>query len=77
TSSKLYYLDSNYDPVEIGDIAGIPTFTEFHGKLIIHDGGVTKAWNGTVFEILNNLITDEIIGTGDNAETEFSGALNF
>ena len=77
TSSKLYYLDSNYDPVEIGDIAGIPTFTEFHGKLIIHDGGITKAWNGTVFEILNNLITDEIVGTGDDVETEFSGALKF
>jgi len=76
TASKLYYLNSSYTPVEIGDIEGIPTFTEFHGKLIIHDGGITKAWDGTTFEKLNNFITDELLATGDNAETEFSGTLD-
>ena len=87
TASKIYYLDGSYEPVEIGSINGIPTFTEFHEKLIIHDSGVTKAWDGTTFETLNGLVDDEIVGTGDNAveildevietgddlETEFAG----
>jgi hypothetical protein len=71
TAAKLYYLDASYVPVEIGNISGVPTFTEFHGKLIIHDGGTTKAWNGTTFETLNNYVVDEVIGTGDGAETSF------
>jgi hypothetical protein len=67
------------DPVEIGTNAlsgvSVPTFTEFNGKLIIHDGGVTKAWNGTTLETLNGLVEDEIIGTGNNTETHFTGNL--
>lgn len=47
TASKLYYLDSSDDPVEIGDLSGTPTFSEFNQKLIVHDGGVTKGWDGT------------------------------
>jgi len=74
-SAKLYYLDAALKPVEIGAIDGIPTFTEFHDKLIIHDSGITKAWNGTTFETLNGLVDDEIIETGDNSETEFAGTL--
>lgn len=76
TASKVYYLNASGVPVEIGSIAGIPTFTEFHGKLIIHDGGVTKAWNGTTLETLNDLITDENIGTGNNSDTEFSHTID-
>jgi hypothetical protein len=75
TASKLYYLNSSGVPVEIGDIEGIPTFTEFHGKLIIHDGGHTKAWNGTTFEHLNDFITDELLATAGGVLTEFSGTL--
>lgn len=75
TASKIYYLDASNDPVEIGSISGVPTFTEFHGKLIIHDSGVTKAWNGTTFETLTNLYTDEIIGTGNNSTVDFTGTL--
>lgn len=76
SSSKLYYLDASNDPVEIGSISGIPTFTEFHNKLIIHDSGVTKAWDGTTFETLNCLYKDEILGTGDNVVIDFSGILS-
>ena len=36
TATKLYYLDSSDDPVEIGTIEGVPTFTEFNSKLIIN-----------------------------------------
>ena len=75
TAAKLYYLDASFIPVEIGTINGLPTFTEFKGKLIIHDSGVTKAWNGTTFEILNCLYKDEIIGTGDNTKVTFTGTL--
>jgi hypothetical protein len=75
TASKIYYLDASLDPIEIGSISGVPTFTEFHGKLIIHDSGNTKAWNGTTFETLTNLYTDEIIETGDGAEVDFSGTV--
>jgi len=76
TASKVYYLDASYDPVEIGSISGIPTFTEFKGKLIIHDSGATKAWNGTTFETLNVLYNDEVIGTGDGGTVDFSGTLS-
>lgn len=75
TASKLYYLDSGFDPVEIGAIEGIPTFTEFHQKLIIHDGGKTKAWNGTAFEKLNKYIVDELLGTGNNSDVKYSDTL--
>lgn len=76
TSSKLYYLDGSLDPVEIGDLDGLPTFTEFHNKLIIHDTGVTKAWDGTTFETLNCYHVEESLGTGDNIETQFTGTLD-
>ncbi|MDO8734058.1 MAG: ubiquitin-activating E1 FCCH domain-containing protein, partial [Elusimicrobiota bacterium] len=59
----------------LGTISGIPTFTEFRGKLIIHDSGVTKAWNGTTFETLTCLYTDELIETGDGSTTKFAGTL--
>jgi hypothetical protein len=75
SDTKLYYLDVNSAPVEIGSISGIPTFTEFNGKLIIHDGGVTKSWDGTTFSTINNLVEDEILGTGDGAETDFTGTI--
>ena len=75
TATKLYYLDGSYDPVEIGTIQGVPTFTEFNGKLIIHDSGTTKAWDGTTFETLDCTYTNENIGTGDGAETSFSGTI--
>jgi hypothetical protein len=76
TSEKLYELDnSTFAPSEIGTIEGVPTFTEFHGKLIIHDGGVTKAWNGTTFETLTCLYQDEVIETGNGSDVSFSGTL--
>ena len=65
TASKLYYLDGDLEPVEIGTIEGVPMFTEFHGKLIIHDSGITKEWNGTTFAKLTCYYVDEVIGTGD------------
>jgi hypothetical protein len=70
-STHLYYLDGTYVPVEIGDLTGttIPTFTEFKGLLIIHDGGVTRSWNGTTLATLGGVHHDEIIGTGDNFGT--------
>jgi hypothetical protein len=74
TTSNVYYLNASYVPVLIGAIEGKPTFTEFHGKLIIHDGGITKAWNGTTFETLNNLITDELLTTGGNVgKVDYTG----
>ncbi len=76
TATKLYYLDGSYDPVEIGSISGIPTFTEFNGKLIIHDSGVTKAWNGTSLETLACSYEDESLGTGDGSTVSFSGTLS-
>ena len=75
TTAKLYYLDGDLEPVEIGSISGLPTFTEFNEKLIIHDSGVTKAWDGTTFETLNSLYEDVSIGTGDNATVQFTGTL--
>jgi hypothetical protein len=78
TNDHVYELDSStLVPAEISDIAmeGRATYTEFHGKLIIHDTGATKAWNGTTFEKLNNLHTDELLGTGNNATTQFTGNL--
>lgn len=78
TDAEVYELNSGTLAHEkIGDINGNPTFTEFHGKLIVHDGTVTKAWNGTTFETLNNLITDEIIGTGNGSAVDFTGTLDF
>lgn len=75
TASEIYELNSStFVPDKIGDISGIPTFTEFHGKLIIHDSGVTKAWNGTTFETLNCLYNDEIIETGDGSTVKFAGS---
>ncbi len=76
TDAKVYYLDGSFDPVEIGALDGLPTFTEFNSKLIIHDGGITKSWDGTTFDKLNNLFNDESIGIGDNAETEFTGTVD-
>lgn len=76
SATTLYYLDASYAPQTIGTISGTPTFTEFHGKLIIHDGGVTKAWNGTTFETLNCLYDDVAIETGNNSDTVFTGTLN-
>jgi len=73
--SKVYYHSVKVGVPEIGSISGTPTFTEFKGKLIIHDSGTTKAWDGTTFETLNCLYEDEILGTGDNTETQFTGTL--
>jgi hypothetical protein len=75
TAAKLYYLDASLDPIEIGSIDGIPTFTEFNSKLIIHDSGITKYWDGTTFDKINKQITDELLGTGDDVEDQFTGTL--
>jgi hypothetical protein len=81
TQTKLYYLDGSLLPVEIGTDAlsgvAVPTFTEFKGKLIIHDGGVTKALDGSppTIETLTSLVDDEIIGTGNNSTVDFTGTL--
>jgi len=75
TASKIYYLDGSFDPVEIGNLDGLPIFVEFNSKLIICDGGITKSWDGSTFDKLNNYFVDESIGTGDNAETEYSGTV--
>ena len=75
TATKLYYLDGSSDPVEIGSIDGIPTFKEFNGKLIIHDSGITKSWDGTTFKKITKLFMDEILGTGDDTTTQFTGNL--
>ncbi|KKK57973.1 hypothetical protein LCGC14_3049110, partial [marine sediment metagenome] len=66
TASKIYYLDGSSDPVEIGNLDGLPIFVEFNSKLIICDGGITKSWDGSTFDKLNNYFVDESIGTGDN-----------
>ena len=76
TATKLYYLDSSSDPVEIGTIEGVPTFTEFNSKLIIHDSGVMKSWDGTTFQSVTRLFQNEILGTGDDIETQFTGNLS-
>lgn len=78
TATTLHELDSGTFAVSssLGTLSGTPTFTEFNGKLIIHDSGVTKVWDGTTFAALGGLHTDEIIGTGDNfGTTAFSGTL--
>lgn len=77
TASKLYYLDASYDPVEIGNLDGIPTFTEFAGKLIVHDSGITKAWDGTTLETLYDRYDDVTIGTGNGEKTNFTGTLAY
>lgn len=76
TDSTLYYLDGTGAPVSIGAIAGIPTFTEFDNALIIHDGGVTKYWDGVNFAGLDSDVVDEEIDTGDGATVLFSGTLD-
>ncbi|HHT9145871.1 MAG TPA: hypothetical protein ACFYD4_09365 [Candidatus Wunengus sp. YC61] len=75
TATKVYYLNGSFVPVEIGDVTDVPTFTEFKGKLIIHDTGTTKAWDGTTLENLNCLYSNEIIETGDGATVIFTGTL--
>jgi len=84
TAAQLYYLDGSDDPVEIGTdfLEGIPTFSEFNEKLIIHDSGITKFWDGTTSPVLDTnygkidkTFVDEVLATGDNAETEFTGTL--
>jgi len=75
-SQKLYYLDSNGNPVEIGDIEGTPKFVEFNGRLIVCDGGTTKVWDGSTFDKLNDSWDDIVIGTGDGTETNFTGTLS-
>lgn len=79
TSGSLWYLDGSYDPARIDSVSdhidGTPTFTEFHGKLIIHDSGVTKAWNGTTYEKLPCRYDDVAIETGDGSTVEFDGTL--
>jgi hypothetical protein len=71
TASKIYYLNASLAPVEIGSsaLSGVPTFTEFHNKLIVHDGGVTKALSYT------GLIENEVIGTGNGADVSFTHTL--
>ena len=85
TALKLYYLDASSDPVEIGSdfLDGIPTFTEFNSKLIIHDSGVTKYWDGTTSPVLNTnygkltkLFENEVLGTGDDSTVNFTGNLS-
>jgi hypothetical protein len=87
TATKLYYLDASNDPVEIGSnfLDGIPTFTEFNSKLIIHDSGITKYWDGTTSPVLNTnygklvkSYADEVLVAAtsiDGTTTEFSGTL--
>lgn len=85
TAAELYYLDGSSDPVEIGSsfLEGVPTFTEFNGKLIIHDSGITKFWDGTTSPVLgtnygkiDKTFIDEVLATGDNSTTEFTGTLD-
>jgi len=73
---KLYYLDSNKKPVEIGDIEGTPKFIEFNGRLIICDGGVTKVWDGSTYDKLNDSWEDIVIETGDGTTKNFTGNLS-
>ncbi len=69
-STKIWYLNSGV-PTELATLSGttVPTFTEFKGLLIVHDGGVTRSWNGTTLATLGGLHNDEIIGTGENFGT--------
>jgi len=78
TDAKLYYLDASLAPVEIGSsfLDGVPTFTEFNDKLIIHDSGKTKYWDGTTADTIDESFADELLGTGDNSETQFTGNLS-
>lgn len=75
TATNLYYLNTSYVPVLIGALTSTPTFTEFKGKLIIHDSGTTRAWDGTTLETLNCLYSNEIIETGDGTTVDFTGTL--
>ena len=76
TATKLYELDASLDPNEIGTIEGVPTFNEFNGKLIIHDTGIMKSWDGTTFTKIPKLWMNEILGTGDDVEDQFTGNLD-
>uniref|UniRef100_A0A6H1ZMK8 Uncharacterized protein n=1 Tax=viral metagenome TaxID=1070528 RepID=A0A6H1ZMK8_9ZZZZ len=76
SDSTLYYVDdSTTAPVSIGTIEGIPRFTEFNQKLIIHDGGVTKSWNDSTFETLDCRYEDEVLATGDSTVLTYSGTI--
>lgn len=80
TDTKLYYLDSSMVPVEIGSsvLSGIPTFTEFKGKLFIHDGGTLKCIDGatpTSVETISDRYEDEITGIGDGATKAYDYTL--
>ena len=74
TDSKLYKEVSGVQ-TELGSLDGIPTFTEFNDKLIIHDGGVTKYYDGINFGKLTWEYDDENLGTGDGTTVTFSGTL--
>lgn len=79
TASKLYYLNSGV-PTEIGDLTGVtsvskPRFTEYNGKLIIHQIGGTKVWDGSTYDDLDATIENEDIGSGDGTTVNFTGYL--
>ena len=71
----LYYLAGG-TPTSIGNLYSFPNFTEFNSKLIIHDSGRTKYWDGTTFDTINVYHTDELLATGDDAEDDFAGTLD-
>lgn len=76
SDSTLYYMDdSTTAPTLIGTIEGLPRFTEFNQKLIIHDGGVTKSWNDSTFENLDCRYEDEVLAVGNSAVLTYSGTL--
>lgn len=72
---SLYYLADGI-PTEIAMLYSFPNFTEFNSKLIIHDYGRTKYWDGTTFDTINVYHTDELLATGDGAEDDFEGSLD-
>ena len=76
SDSTLYYVDdSTTAPVSIGTIEGIPRFTEFNQKLIIHDGGITKSWNDSTFEKLDCRFEDEVLAVGDSTVIQYTGSI--
>lgn len=72
TSSKIYD-ETGGTNTELGDLDGVPTFTEFNGNLIIMDGGITKYYDGTTFAKLVCLYEDEVLGTGNGIDDQFTG----
>ena len=87
TATQLFYLDGSLNPQEVGTniLDGTPTFTEFNGKLIIHDSGITKFYDGepkatavedTNYGKIDKSFVDEVLATGDNAVTEYTGTLD-